>query len=98
MPDTATSGAAPLAASRCRIRRPRLYALASAGEFAAIAAALCKSEIVVVLKIESKLRGCRPKYFPKRTAVLALMARSSRMTSKMPENQRLCQRLSVTPA
>jgi hypothetical protein len=61
-------------------RRPRFCALASAGEFAATAAfrgfelaadsaALCKSEVVVVQKIEPKLRRCRPKYFPKRTAV-----------------------------
>jgi hypothetical protein len=70
MPDISTSSAAH--GFQMSDPHPRLYALASAGEFAVIAAALCKSEIVVVLKIESKLRGCRPKYFPQRTAVLAI--------------------------
>ena len=89
MPEISRSQAAPLAASRCRTRRPRLYALASAVECAAISrlpkldlaadsAALGRSRVVVVPKIEPKLRRCRPKYSPKRTAVSALMARFPR--------------------
>ena len=75
MSDISTSWAAPLAASTCRIQRPRLYALVSAGEFAAISrlpkfdraaasADLCKSEIVVALEIEAKLRPVEAEILP----------------------------------
>jgi len=43
-------------------------------------AAFGNSQVIVILKIQPKLRG-QAKYFPKRTAVSALMARSPRTTS-----------------